>query len=106
MLRSLCSRKHRQLTKGLTVKNATYTYSDDLSNVEALTIKQTDADDAGKTSDVPAGASLAASQRVSIQMTQGDTVYLIDTAQANTVAALIRSAGVKQKKRGAKAQAS
>lgn len=83
-------------------RKLTPSYTDDASNVEGVTIAQTTGED-GKQSDAEAGASLSASQRVAITMTQGDSVYLMDTSQSNPLAAYVRRVGIKQAKRGRKA---
>jgi hypothetical protein len=87
--------------EGLMARTLTPSYSDDLSNVESVQFKSTEVD--GKTVEVESGASLSASQRVSVTLTQGESVYLVDTSQASPIAALLRKAGVKQAKRGRKA---
>jgi len=66
-------------------------YSDDLPGV---TVAQEEGAEA---------KTLNESQRVTLTMTQGEHVYIVDTAQSSPLAALIRKAGTKQKKRGRKA---
>jgi hypothetical protein len=83
-------------------RKLTPSYTDDLSNVSGVTFSET-TDEAGKVTTDEAGSSLSASQRVSVTLTQGESVYLVDTSQASPIAALIRKAGVKQAKRGRKA---
>lgn len=82
-------------------RTLTPSYTDDLSNVSGITLASVEVD--GKTVEAEAGASLSASQRVQVTLTQGDKVYLVDTSQASPIAALIRKAGTKQAKRGRKA---
>jgi hypothetical protein len=85
-------------------RKLTPSYTDDLSNVSGVTLSTTEGED-GKVTEDTAGASLSASQRVQVTLTQGDTVYIVDTSQASPVAALLRKAGTKQAKRGRKASA-
>lgn len=82
----------------------TPTYADDLSHVESIAYKTVPGDDEGAPVQASPGATLPASQRCSIVLTQGEKVYLVDTSQGNPLAALLRSAGVTQSKRGAKAK--
>lgn len=84
-------------------RNLTPTYTDDASNVEAVTIRQTETD--GKVTDEAPGASLSAAQHVQIVLTQGEHTYTVDTAQGSPLAAFMRKAGRKAGKRGRKATA-
>lgn len=73
-------------------------FTDDLSNVEGVTFAQED----GKKID--AGANLTSAQAVRIVLTDGESVWPIDTARQNPVVALLKAQGQKQKKRGRKTQ--
>jgi hypothetical protein len=79
----------------------TPSYTDDASHVDGISIRQTETD--GKVTEDEPGASLAASQRVQVVMTQGESKYLLDTAQSNALAAFMRKHGRKTGKQGRKA---
>lgn len=70
----------------------TPSYMDDLTTVAAITLAEGDVKP----------SKLSDKGRVQIRLTQGEHTYTVDTDQSNPVAALLRSTGVKQGKKGAK----
>lgn len=73
-------------------------YSDDLSNVAGITFAETD-----EGAKAEAGANLPQGQRCGITLTDGEAVWIVDTARSSEVVSLLKAAGTKQKKRGRKA---
>lgn len=76
------------------MRKATYTYTDDAA--QAVKVETDDSKTAGNVTE---------SQYARITLTQGETVYIVDTAQSNPIAAYCRKVGTKQAKRGRKASA-
>lgn len=76
------------------MRKVSYSYGDDAGNVASVEL------DAEK----ECGGNVTESQHVTISLTQGETVYRIDTTQSNPLAAFLRKQGTKQAKRGRKVQ--
>lgn len=75
------------------IKQTTYSFTDDLAGV---TVQEDETAEAGVVS---------ASQAVYVTLTQGESVYRVDTSQGSPLAALLRKRGVKTSKKGRKASA-
>lgn len=73
-------------------KHTTYSVTDDLAGV---TVAEDDSAE---------GGSVSASQAVYVTLTQGETVYRVDTSQGSPIAALLRKRGVKQGRKGRKSK--
>ena len=58
------------------------------------------------TDDLADGASLPAGQRTRIMLTDGRSVWYVDTARSNEIVTQLKQAGTKQKQRGRKPKAS
>lgn len=69
----------------------------------ATILTPTHTDDLAEVAEGESAPKLNPNQRVRIALTDGDSVWLVDTKRSNEMVSILKGAGVKQAKRGRKA---